>query len=137
LAANRYLRIYLSDQHAIQTGVRELARRNGALAEEQAADLRELEAIMRRLGVRPSRVKTAAAIGGERLGRLKLNGRLVRRSPLSDLVELDYLALGVQAKLQLWENLRAHAEVDGLLARADDQLARLADLRAGARRFLD
>jgi hypothetical protein len=116
--------------------VRELARRRGTLAAEQAADLRELEAVMRRLGVRPSRLKAGASVVGERLGRLKLNGHLVRRSPLSDVEELDFLTLGIHAKRQLWENLRAHAEVDGLIAQADDQLARLAELREAARAAL-
>jgi len=113
-----------------------LARRSNTLVEEASADLRALEAIMDRVGVRPSRLKSGSVVVAERLGRLKLNGHVVTRSPLSTLIELDYLSLGAHLKRQLWENLRPHADVDPLIARADDQLERLAALRADARGVL-
>jgi hypothetical protein len=91
---------------------------------------------MARLGVRRSPVKARAAVAAERLGRLKPNGHLVHRPPLSDLVELDALTLGAQAKRQLWESLRDLADVDDALARADAQLAALEPLRLEARKVL-
>jgi hypothetical protein len=72
----------------------------------------------------------------EKAGRLKLNGSLLSRSPLSDLVELEGLALGVQGKLAGWRLLKAlddprldGTELDRLIARAEDQAERLETLR--------
>jgi hypothetical protein len=79
-------------------------------------------------------VKEFLALGLERVGRLKLNGQLTGYSPLSRLVELEGLALGVTGKLSLWENLREAAteepglagfDFDVLTARAHEQLDRL------------
>ncbi len=53
----------------------------------------------------PSRVKLAAVRLGERLGRLKLNGRLLRYSPLSRVVELEGLYLVSHMRLMLWQAL--------------------------------
>ena len=58
---------------------------------------RSLLATMEALGARVDRLKAAAAWGGEKLGRLKLNGQLRGYSPLSRVVELEGLALGVWA----------------------------------------
>ena len=79
----RYLGIYLNDQLALGVGWRELARRaaganrgtpvGDALAEvarEIAEDVETFERIMERLGVPRSRATVAAAVAGERLGRL-------------------------------------------------------------------
>ena len=43
-------------------------------------------------------MKDAIARAGERLGPLKLNGRLRTRSPLSDVVELETLVVGIAGK---------------------------------------
>ena len=95
-----------------------------ALAREIAEDRDDLDRIMSDLGVTPSRFKAALAAAGSQLGRLKLNGRLVRRSPLSDVLELEALGAGVTAKRDLWLALGvvepAVAELDG------ERLARLA-----------
>src|SRR5690349_20428900 len=72
---------------------------------EIEADRETLETIMDRLGVGRSRVKPLAAVLGERLGRLKLNGRLWGYSPLSRLDELEVLQLGVLGKRRLWRAL--------------------------------
>jgi hypothetical protein len=61
--------------------------------------------IMGALGVGVDRVQAAAAWGGEKLGRLKLNGQLRGYSPLSRVVELDGLVLGVGGKRALWITL--------------------------------
>jgi hypothetical protein len=76
-----------------------------ALCEEIEADRRTLEQAMEALGVARGRVKPAAGWLGEKLGRLKLNGQLTGYSPLSRLVELEGLQMGVTGKLQMWEAL--------------------------------
>ncbi|MBB4664212.1 hypothetical protein [Conexibacter arvalis] len=150
------LAIYLDDQLAAGVLWRELARRaagaergtpaGAALAQvatEIAEDVETFERIMRRLGLRPGRVKPALAIAAERVGRLKLNGRLRSRSPLSRFVELDVLVMGIEGKKVLWENLRDAAglgqrlpDVDfaGLVARAGRQRDALEPHRLAAGR---
>lgn len=89
------LAIYLNDHLAGATLGVELARRlrgsneddpgfGPVLAEvcaEIEADRETLKAVMDRLGVSQSKLKPLAAVLGERLGRLKLNGRLWSYSP--------------------------------------------------------
>ena len=95
------LAIYLNDHLAGSTVGVELARRAaannrksayGRFLEQLAAEIREdretLLDIMRSLGVGIDRVKVSAAWAAEKLGRLKLNGRLLGYSPLSRLVGL-------------------------------------------------
>ena len=57
---------------------------------------------MHSLGVGTDRLKVLGGWGAEKLGRLKLNGRLLGYSPLSRVVELEALVLGVRGKLSLW-----------------------------------
>ncbi|HEX2258878.1 MAG TPA: hypothetical protein VHJ40_03950 [Actinomycetota bacterium] len=64
-----------------------------------------LERVMHENEMSPSRVKVAAVRLGERLGRLKLNGRLLRYSPLSRVVELEGLYLVSHMRLMLWQAL--------------------------------
>jgi hypothetical protein len=147
------LPIYLNDHLAGSTAGVELARRlrasneddeefGPALAEicaEVEADRETLKAVMDRLGVGQSKVKPAAAVVGERLGRLKLNGQLRGYSPLSRLDELELLQLGVVGKRRLWRALEhTHAEdlasfeLDALAERATSQLRRLEALHLKA-----
>jgi hypothetical protein len=104
----RFLTTYLRDHRAGASAGVSLARRCArmntetdfgpeleVLADEVAQDCRTLEAIMARVGVRPSRLKQAAGALSERLGRLKVNDRLVRYGPLSRLLELDGLSAGI------------------------------------------
>jgi hypothetical protein len=49
---------------------------------------------------------------GEKAGRVKLNGRLIARSPLSDLEELELFRLGVESKAAGWRTLRTPADTD-------------------------
>ncbi|MET7453504.1 hypothetical protein ABZT03_16750 [Streptomyces sp. NPDC005574] len=109
----------------------------GRLAEEIAEDRASLLEIMRRLDVPVRRYKVVAGTLAEKAGRLKTNGRLVRRSPLTPLVELEVLRTGVSGKAACWETLRHltdHEErldagrLDALLERAHDQLRRLEEL---------
>jgi hypothetical protein len=112
------LAIYLRDHHAGASAGAALAKRaarNGAglahgddlaeIARQIGDDRKTLERLMARLGVRPSAIKVAGARAGEVAGRLKLNGRLWQRSPLSNVVELETLALGIIGKRKLWEAL--------------------------------
>jgi hypothetical protein len=147
------LAIYLNDHLAGATAGVELARRlrgsneddpefGPALAEicaEIEADRETLEVVMDRLGVDRSKLKPAAAVLGERLGRLKLNGRLWGYSPLSRLDELELLQVGVVGKRRLWRALEhTHAadlsdfELGALAERATGQLRRLEALHLKA-----
>jgi hypothetical protein len=134
----KLLGIYLQDHHAGSTTGLELARRARSsnqgttygdflsrLADDIAADRRTLEGIMDDLGVGTDRVKDGAAWLGEKLGRLKTNGQLTGYSPLSRLVELEGLALGVTGKLALWRALRLLADEEPALDA--DRLQRLAE----------
>jgi hypothetical protein len=106
----------------------------GALADEIAEDREALRRIMEAVGTRPSVVGTVTARVGAELGRLKPNGRLLTRSPLTDVLEVEALRDAVFGKRGGWELLRVVAEEDGrldamlieeLMDRADDQLERL------------
>lgn len=148
------LAIYLNDHLAGATAGRELARRaarsnrgssHGSfladLAEQIDADRRSLLEIMRVLTVRIDRIKVIGGWGAEKLGRLKLNGQLVGYSPLSRIVELEALSLGVHGKLALWRTLReldlielssAPVPLADLIVRAELQLAGLESHRLQA-----
>jgi hypothetical protein len=141
------LHIYLNDHLAGSTVGVELARRTlsenrgneyGAFLEPLLGELQEdrasLEDVMARLAVPRSTVKVAAGWTLEKLGRLKLNGRITSYSPLSRLVELEGLAVGIEAKRALWLALAAACGEDhrlegvdlaGLAQRAKSQRERL------------
>jgi hypothetical protein len=74
-------------------------------------------------------------------GRLKFNGRLRSRSPLSDLEELELLRLGIEGKAAGWRTLRTQANtdtrldagrLDELISRASSQADQLEELRVRA-----
>jgi hypothetical protein len=152
--AHGLLAIYLNDHLAGAVGGLQLARRAAAandsneygrflsqLAGEIEADLHALEDLMDRLGVGRDRIKLLAAWSAEKVGRLKLNGRLLGYSPLSRVVELEALSLGVQGKLSLWRALQQLADgqprlrgvdLDDLVARAQSQRRRLESRRVRA-----
>ncbi|MEV6206242.1 hypothetical protein [Kitasatospora sp. NPDC051914] len=128
----RLLAIYLNDHLAGAYGGAALAARIArehptgpnapdlrSLAREIAEDRDELVQLMRTLGVRPRRHRMAMGAVAEKAGRLKLNGRLFRRSPLSDLLETEAMRSGVQGKMALWRALGAVAEDDLLTARLE------------------
>jgi hypothetical protein len=141
------LSIYLNDHLAGATAGRELAKRAAAsnrdtpyapFLEELASQIDEdrdsLLAAMQSLGIRVDRVKVAGGWGAEKLGRLKLNGRLRGYSPLSRVVEIEALALGVHGKLAMWRaleairpplSLPADIVLPELVARAERQLGEL------------
>ena len=132
------LGIYLNDHLAGATGGVELARRAAAahresavgttlarLAEEVAEDRAVLLDTMRRLGVPARQYKAYAAWAAEKVGRLKPNGHLLNRSPLSTVVEVEALRLGVEGKGAMWRTLRSIADHDGRLD--SEELDRLID----------
>jgi len=134
--ASKYLATYLNDHLAGATGGLALARRAASenegselgvflseLADEIEADRETLEAIMGALGVGTDRTKVIAARVFERVGRLKPNAQLHGYSPLSPLIELEMLKLGIQGKLALW---RALGEVAGTPPLDAEQLSELA-----------
>jgi hypothetical protein len=110
--------IYLNDHLAGSVAGLELARRSASsnrdsefgdvlanLVSEIEADSAALREVMERLDVGQDRVKSTAAWAGEKLGRLKLNGQLTGYSPLSRLIELEGLHIGINGKLSLWQSL--------------------------------
>ncbi|MFF7590423.1 hypothetical protein ACFZCK_23330 [Kitasatospora purpeofusca] len=111
------------------------ARDMRQLAREIEQDRDDLVRIMTRLGVPVRRYRTWLGLAGERLGRLKPNGTVVHRSPLSDLVELETLRTGVEGKAALWRALRAVADTDQRLDRSE--LERLSERAAEQARTLN
>jgi hypothetical protein len=111
------------------------------LAAEVAQDRAALEDIMGALGIPVRAYKVCAAWIGEKAARLKFNGYLLARSPLSGLEELEMLRLGVEGKAAGWRTLRTLADTDTCLdpARLDELISRarrqadaLEDLRVAA-----
>lgn len=100
------------------------------LVTEARKDLNTLRELMRSLQVPTDQVLGVTLRLGERAGRLKPNGHLIRRAPLSDLVEIEGLLNAVHAKAAGWEALAAAGisgvDVATLLTRARSQSERLA-----------
>ena len=159
MAGTRLLGIYLNDHLAGAAIGRALAARSlrhnrgttygdflVGFVSEVEEDTGALREVMRRVRARPAPLKRIAGLAAERVGRLKLNGRLVGYSPLSRVVEIEGLVLGVLGKLSMWEvlsGLRLPAlsaiPFDRLIARARSQVERLDAQRttAAAAAFLD
>jgi len=91
----------------------------GGIADQIAQDRRSLLDAMSALDLPVNRVKAAVGWLGEKIGRLKPNGRLIHRSPLSDLVELEAMHLGVLGKAAGWRVLRDLAGRDARLNAAE------------------
>ena len=144
-----YLRIYLQDHLAAATAGSQRATRladaeaesvdSAALAgfaADVAADLDALSKLMDTLSVERSWLKTSVAVVREKLGTLKLNGRVTERSPLSTVIELEAIQMAVRGKRSLWETLQAAMpsaspiDFGGLILRADEQLETLSLLHA-------
>ena len=140
----RRLDIYLNDHLAGATVGVELSRRAANsnrgtpsgeflehLHQQIVEDRRTLLGVVRALGVDTSPAKPAVAWIAEKAGRLKLNGQIRGYSPLSRLVELEGLEVGVTGKRSLWQALSraflddarlASFDLDALVARAEQQL---------------
>jgi len=151
------LGIYLNDHLAGAVAGTDLAKRlaaaeGGEVLPRLAAEIDEdREALLEQLAaldVPVRHYKTWAAWAAEKVARLKLNGHLLSRSPLSGVIELEAMRLGVEGKAAGWRTLRALAEtdsrldatrLDGLIDRALRQIDELEQLRvrAAAETFTD
>ena len=151
---SQLLGIYLNDHLTGATVGSELASRlatahrgsdDGAVLERLATEIREdrtaLLEIMAALEVPVRQYKVLLGWLAEKAGRIKPNGRLLQRSPLSGLEELEAMTLGVTGKAGGWKVLRIMADhdhrieadrLDALIARADRQAKTLEELRIRA-----
>lgn len=114
-----YLAIYLNDHLGGAAGGVELVRRLhdsnrddevfgpplARLREEIEAKRAALERLTEQLDISRGRLKPIGAWVLEKVGRLKLNGQLRGYSPLSRLLELEGLAMGLSGQLGLWRTL--------------------------------
>lgn len=154
LSAEELLALYLQDHVAAATGGLELFRRAARsqldpqrktalsrLTGEIAEDRDTLTGLMERLGVERPPLRVAAGWVAEKVGRLKPNGTLLRRSPLSDVIELEAMRSGVAAKMDLWQLLQRLSTTDErlqatdferLLSRATSQHDKLGELHLDA-----
>lgn len=151
--ANERITTYLQDHLAGASAGLELARRAASnnsdhefgprlegLAEEIEKDREALELVMAEMDIHPDPIKNAGGWLAEKFGRLKLNGSLTSYSPLSRLIELEGLMLGVTGKRALWESLTEYPGDDAIAAvdlaelrdRAERQREELASMRRDA-----
>jgi hypothetical protein len=151
-SAQGLLATYLNDHAAGSTVGAELSRRAagandgselgvtlGRLAAEIEEDRATLDSVMQAAGVGHDRAKQAVAWVGEKAGRLKPNGQLTGYSPLSRLIELEGLSLGIEGKRMLWISLGVIADprlaafdFPALAERAERQRAELEPFRQAA-----
>ncbi|MET9856210.1 hypothetical protein ABZY57_25115 [Streptomyces sp. NPDC006450] len=152
--AHRLLGIYLND-HLTGAGAAiallkrtarahrdtDAGRRLATLAGEVAEDRDSLREIMMALDVPANDLRMLLGMAVAQAGRLKPNARLLSRSPLSDVLELEAVRLGVEGKKELWRTLHTLARSDPLLdvqaigrllARAERQADTLEVLRLAA-----
>jgi hypothetical protein len=119
------LGIYCNDHLASSTGGVELVSRMlgrwrgtpyephlAKLLDELKEERTALHATMTTLGLEVRQYKQLASWIAEKVSRGKLNGRLLSRSPLSDLVEFEFISTAVLGKRAGFETLREIAEVD-------------------------
>ena len=133
----RYLDIYLNDHLAAGAGLLALLDRPigsdpavAPLRPELEEDQQALKALAAANGVRIRRPRLAGGWLAEKAGRLKFNGHLLRRSPLSPLVELEGLALGLGAKEWMWRTLGDRAADHAAAARCEELAGRAQRQRA-------
>ncbi|MBN8868306.1 MAG: hypothetical protein J0H66_00325 [Solirubrobacterales bacterium] len=149
--SDRELGIYLNDHLTGATGGVALARRAAANAtddereamwievgNEVAEDRETLIRVRNLIGAKPNHLKYAVAWTAEKLGRMKLNGYLLRRSDLGEFLELEMLVTGVTGKLSLWKALARlddprlrELDFDQLVERTEAQRQRLEQFRIG------
>lgn len=150
----KFLAIYLNDHVAAAAAGVDLARRAAQgrrgsdagerlerLADDIMVDRGALLAMLRSLGIPVRQYKCVAMWAAEKAARLKPNGRLRSRSPLSGLVELEALRLAVEGKAAGWRTLLSlvdrepgldAGDLRALLDRAEAQITVLEELRVRA-----
>jgi uncharacterized protein DUF1990 len=112
------LALYLRDHHALLVAMGEIAGRMtgssrpadlrefaGRLGDAAADDRASVEGLLGRLDSEPSPIRHAAAWSFEKVGRLKLNGRIVRPSPLAPVTELEGCKILLESDRALWSGL--------------------------------
>ncbi len=147
--SDRELGVYINDHLTGSTGGLALARRAASnstdpertgmwnkLASELDEEREILKRVRNRIGASPNLPKYLLAWAGEKAGRLKLNGFLVRKSDLGQMLELEMLLLGVTGKLALWRALirlddprLKEFDFEGLSQQAEAQRSRLEQFR--------
>lgn len=153
--ANEHLATYLNDHLAGSVVALELLQHletehAGKSLERFFADLRgdvaqdaeQLEALMERLGVAPSRTRRASAWLAEKVTQVKLWVDDPHGGELRLLQALEFLALGIEGKKSLWDTLAAvadEARLGGfdyarLTQRAEEQKSRVEEQRMAAAR---
>ena len=89
-----------------------------AALSELAAEIRGEHLYVRHLigelGLRRRPVAEALSWVGERVGRLKSNGSLLKRSPMTLVLEAELMRSAVIGKLGMWQTLEGNAEALGL-----------------------
>ena len=148
----RLLGTYLNDHMAGSTLGVELARRArdqnegtplgrflAKIVEEIEEDRETLKQVMDRVDVGQDKKKQTLSWVGEKVGRLKPNNRLFGYSPLSRVIELEGLSLGIEGKRCLWQALRGANEprlenfdFDALIERAERQRSGVEEHRLAA-----
>ena len=148
----KLLSTYLNDHLAGSTVGVELARRARGqnegtplgrfleeLTEEIEEDRETLKSVMKAVGAGEDRLKQKFGWIAEKTGRLKPNNRLFGYSPLSRVIELEGLSLGVEGKRSLWQALHeagipelAGFDFEALIERAATQRAGLEEHRLAA-----
>ncbi len=148
------LGVYCNDHLAAATGGIELVNRmigvhRGSgyepklrtLVDELHEERAALRTMMGSLGVPVRQYKLIASWVAEKLARAKLNGHLVSRSPLSTLIEFEFVATAVLGKRAGFETLRELADsdprldaalLDRLIAQANRQHEWLSEARRGS-----
>lgn len=84
------------------------------LTDEIKSERTFLRNVLRDLGLKQHPYRQAVGWAGERVGRLKMNGKLLDRSPMTMLLETELMRSAVQGKRGGWETLRDNAEALGL-----------------------
>ena len=102
-----------------------------AALSELAAEIRGEHLYVRHLigelGLRRRPVAEALSWAGERVGRLKSNGSLLKRSPMTLVLEAELMRSAVIGKLGMWQTLEGNAEALGLDAEQFRGLAQKAE----------
>jgi hypothetical protein len=152
--ADDYLHVYLNDHLAGATAVVELAERAAknnegtelgdfltGLAREIDLDRDELQRLMGELDVSRNAIKAAGAYLFEKLSQMKANGQITGYSPLSRVIELEMLHMGITGKVQLWGAMRevfgpalGDFDFERLLERAKQQRDGVEERRVAAAR---